>query len=91
MYSEKYISKEFGYFWRICLPGLTTNAIAALKEGELSVASISNWEEQLQTSVPSKFNDLIAELAFNSFASCVLSNNKKSNDNLSQRSYLISK
>jgi hypothetical protein len=82
MYSEKYISREFGYFWRACLPGLTPNAIAALKEGKLSVASISKWAEQLQTIVPSKFNDLIAELAFNSFASCILSNNKKSNDNL---------
>lgn len=68
MYSEKYLSQNMGYIWDKWLPNLNQHSISCLLQGKTNFASFERWAAPLQTEVPAAFNDLIAEIAFNSFA-----------------------
>lgn len=71
MYSEKFLSQNMGYIWDKWLPNLNQHAISRLVKGETKFVSLQRWAEPLQTEVPAAYNDLIAEIAFNSFATTI--------------------
>jgi hypothetical protein len=72
MISEKQLIRGFKHMWNSWFPMLNYETINYIINNSHKTNILTHWANKIDTDVPALFNDLIAEIAFNSFASDLL-------------------
>ena len=75
MFSEKHVIRKLKFYWSQWLPELSRDSFAEKLKCHSEKIVYSCWVDAMKTSTPPIFNDLIGEIAFNSFARSTLNTN----------------